>query len=191
MANETMPAAEFQALPLEFIIATPLMAAVKAQAVAAQATLDFIRGLTNPVPNDKGIDVVEPVTVNFEVEYKENDNSKKASIKVPLLSIVPIPHLRIDSLNIDFKFEVSHTFVDRKSLEAAATMEIGTGKALSLWVSASLKGSVSSKSSEETTTNRSGQLSISVHASEAPIPEGLARILTVLAKTIQVDTEPA
>jgi hypothetical protein len=184
MANVTIPAAEFQALPLEFIIATPLLAAVKAQAVAAQATLDFINGLIKT-------DTREPISVKFKVKYRENDEIKEAEIDAPLLSIVPIPHLRIDSLNIDFKFEVSHTFADRKSLETGASVEIGTGSALSPWVSASLKGSVSSKSSEENTINRSGQLSISVHASEAPIPEGLARILTVLAKTIQVDTNPA
>ncbi len=182
MANATIPATEFQALPLEFIVATPLMAAVKAQAIAAQATLDFINGLIKT-------DTREPISVNFKVKYRENDQIKEAEIDAPLLSIIPIPHLRIDSLNIDFRFEVSHTFADRKSLEAGATLEVGTGGALSPWVSASLKGSVSSKSSEETTINRSGQLSISVHASEAPIPEGLARILTVLAKTIQVDTK--
>jgi hypothetical protein len=44
MANEIQPAVEFQALPLEMIIAAPLTAAVKAQRAAAEATLDFIRG---------------------------------------------------------------------------------------------------------------------------------------------------
>jgi hypothetical protein len=49
-------------------------------------------------------------------------------------------------------------------------------------VQATLKGSVSSSSSSEATTNRSGTLDITVRASEAPIPEGLARLLTLLSR---------
>ena len=40
-----MPAnigAELQALPLEYMLGTPLTAAIKAQALAAQTTIDFI-----------------------------------------------------------------------------------------------------------------------------------------------------
>jgi hypothetical protein len=35
--------------------------------------------------------------------------------------------------------------------------------------------------------NRSGVIEITLHASEAPIPEGLARVLNLLAKTIPAD----
>jgi hypothetical protein len=47
-----------------------------------------------------------------------------------------------------------------------------------------LKGSVTSRSSTESTTNRSGHLEITLHASEAPMPEGLARILSLLAHAV-------
>ncbi|MEK7871726.1 MAG: DUF2589 domain-containing protein, partial [Nitrospirota bacterium] len=60
-----------------------------------------------------------------------------------------------------------------------------SGAMLSPWVSASLKGSVSSKSAEESTMNRSGSLEITMHASESPMPEGLAKILNLLSNSIQ------
>lgn len=65
MANtEIQPAAEFQALPLEFIVAAPLIAAVKAQAVAAQATMEFVTKFKNDI-------------VQFEFESEQDGSVKK------------------------------------------------------------------------------------------------------------------
>jgi len=63
-------------------------------------------------------------------------------------------------------------------------LEAKTGALVSPWVSATLKGSVSSKSSEESMMNRSGVLEITIHASESLMPEGLAKILGILANSI-------
>jgi hypothetical protein len=183
MANtEIQPAVEFQALPLEFIVASPLIAAVKAQAMIAETTKGFITKLID----DKG----KPITVDFTIAYKETDTSgktqnKSAMINAPLLSLVPVPHLRIDSLTTHFKYEISQTAKVASSKDLGVDLEAKSGALLSPWVSASLKGSVSSKASEESTMNRSGVLEITVHASEAPIPEGLAKILNLLAGSIQ------
>ncbi|MFY9270952.1 MAG: DUF2589 domain-containing protein [Candidatus Manganitrophaceae bacterium] len=180
--NEIQPAAEFQALPLEFIVASPLTAVVKAQAVAAEATRGFIMQMMK----DK-----KPITVDFDVEYQSNETgkgkgqTKTMSIRAPLLSIVPVPHLKIDALTVHFRYEISQISKSNEVSEKGVEMGAQTGALLSPWASATLKGSVSSKSSEESTTNRSGLLEITVHASEAPVPEGLAKILSLLANSIQ------
>lgn len=172
MANtEIQPAAEFQALPLEFIVAAPLIAAVKAQAVAAQATIEFVEKFKGD-------------NVQFEFESKQEGTPKKNKVNAPLLSIVPVPHLRIDSLTVNFRYEISQTVKEASSLEKGVEMDVKGGALLSPWVSATLKGSVSSRSSEESTMNRSGTLEITVHASEAPMPEGLAKILSLLATSV-------
>lgn len=183
MANtkEIQPAAEFQALPLEFIIAAPLTSAVKAQAIAAEATKGFL---------DLMIKDGKPITVDFKTKYNYIDDtgtskSKELEINAPMLSIVPVPHLRIDSLSIHFKYEISQTAKSTEASEKGIEFGAKTGALLSPWASASLKGSVSSKSAEESTMNRSGSLEITVHASESPIPEGLAKILNLLANSIQ------
>lgn len=69
------------------------------------------------------------------------------------------------------------------------SLEAGTTGLLANFVKASLKGNVSSQSSSESVMNRSGVLEITLHASEAPIPEGLARILNLLAKTIPAENK--
>lgn len=184
--NEIQPAAEFQALPLEFIIASPLTAVVKAQAVAAEATRGFIAEMIDKTSN-------KPVSVDFNIDYRlgeGNGNGKGSmtalSVKAPLLSMVPIPHLRIDSLTVHFRYEISQIAKSAAASEKGVEFGAQTGAMLSPWASATLKGSVSSRSSEESTMNRSGSLEITIHASEAPIPEGLAKILSLMAKSIQV-----
>lgn len=175
---EIRPAAEFQALPLEFIVSAPLIAAVTAQARAAEATKAFIESLID----DNG----KPINVDFKVKHRDGGDIKETDISAPLMSIVPIPHLQIDSLNVDFRFEISQTYTDKNTRDKECSVAVETGGALSPWVKGSLRGSVSSKSSEESSMNRSGQIKISVHASEAPMPEGLAKVLNLLASTIEI-----
>lgn len=185
--TQLQPGAEFQALPLEFIIATPLVAAVKAQSAAAEATKGFILALM-----DKD---GKPITVEFNVDAVEEKGPaaagaepavpRKVNIKAPLLSIVPIPHLRIESLTTHFKFEITQTEKSAQAKGFSIDLDAKSGAAMSPWVSASLKGAVSSKSSQESLMNRSGVLEITVQASEAPMPEGLSKVLGFLANSIQ------
>jgi outer membrane usher protein FimD/PapC len=178
MAETTVPAAEFQALPLEFVVAAPLTAAIKAQAIAAQATRSFLEGMIDQKTK-------KPIPVRFGVEVEDEKGKKKATvIDAPLLALVPVPHLRIDSLDIEFQYEITQTYRDTRETSKSADISASTGGLLSPWVKASISGSISNKTSVESTTNRSGSLSISVKASEAAIPEGLARILTLLANSI-------
>lgn len=186
MARDINAGAEFQALPLEYMIATPLIATVKAQASAAQATRAFIEQMIDPKTR-------KPIAVNFEVDYKdEKGGSNSTAFNAPLLAVVPVPHLRIDSLDIDFKYSVSQTIGNTNSFEWGVESELTAGAGWG-WGHAdiSVKGHVQSKSAEESSVNRSGTLAIKVHASEAPIPEGLARVLTILANTLQAASEKA
>jgi len=184
--TNVLPASDFQSLPLDFIIAAPLVAAVNAQRTAAETTKSFIESFLNPVSDSgKPTGAFEPKTANFNLKVQETDangkgQTRNVQLNVPLLSLTPVPHLRIDSLTTHFKYEVSQ-IVGQKKDETKQGEASGAVKYLPFF-EASLKGSLSSSSSEQSTTNRSGMLEITVHASEAPIPEGLARLLSVLAK---------
>jgi len=184
---QVQPAAEFQALPLEYIVSAPLVAAVRAQSAVAETTRNFIESMLYEENGKK-----KPVVVEFTAALKDSegaDSTKKGqevTISAPMLSIVPIPHLRIDSITTNFKYEISQTSKKSNEKEAEAKLNVKTGAALSPWVSASLEGRVSSKSSSESVMNRSGTLEITVHASEAPMPEGLAKVLGLLSSAIEV-----
>lgn len=164
-------AAEFVGLPLDDIVATPLLAAVRAQSQAAKSTLEFIQGLADQ-------------TVKFQWAVQNGKNQVASTFSGPLLSMVPVPHLRIDALTTTFRYEINQLRKETKEQQAALKGEAKLGWLLSKFASFQLDGSLSGRSSEESTMNRSGSLEITVHASEAPMPEGLARILSCLASTI-------
>ncbi|MFZ5479063.1 MAG: DUF2589 domain-containing protein [Myxococcota bacterium] len=173
---EQKPFTEFQALPLELMIATPLIAAVRAQAAAAEATLKFIEELKD--------------ASNAEFKLKAQDPQTGAvekTISVPKLALVPVPHLRIDSIHIGFRFEVRQVSKVTKETAGQAELKVGTGAALSPWVEGSLHGSISTRTASESESNRSGTYEVAVQASEAPIPEGLARVLSALTAAIRTE----
>ncbi|MEI6766945.1 MAG: DUF2589 domain-containing protein [Bacteroidota bacterium] len=176
--NEVFAAAEFQALPLEFIVSAPLLGVIKAQTVATQTTKDFIEQFKKD-------------SIEFTVKTASESTGQSAAtstvetkINAPLLSMVPIPHIRIDSFTTSFKYEISQVQTIKKSTEGGGDVTIGAAGILSKFVDISLKGNVTSSKSSESVLNRSGSLDITLHASEAPMPEGLARILSLLSKTI-------
>ena len=175
-----LPVGDFQALPLDFIISAPLLAVVRAQRDAALSTRDFITSLMTKDANDAN--KLTPMAVNFDLQYHDGETNKEIKLDVPLLSIVPIPHMRFDSITTHFKYEISQIVGTKRDNAAQGALDAGI-KYLP-FLDASLKGSLSTTSSEQSTTNRSGALEITVHASEAPIPEGLARLLSLLARAV-------
>lgn len=185
-----LPAADFQALPLDFLIAAPLVAVVNAQKQAALSTKAYIESFLDKVPSTTADAPVrfKPQTANFNLDFQETNANgvsiqKSVHLDVPLLSIVPVPHLRIDSLTTHFKYEVSQVVGTKR--DSSKQGELNAGVKYLPFFEASLKGSLSSTASEQSTTNRSGMLEITVHASEAPMPEGLARLLSLLAKVAE------
>lgn len=183
-APTAFPGADFQALPLDVIIAQPLLAAVKAQKASAVATSDFINSF---IEKDKDNNNGSPLMLSFNSEVTTGTDSLKTTQKVtvnaPLLSILPIPNLKIDSLTIDFKYEVTQTLTDSKENSKGADLAAKVG--FPLW-GVNLSGHISSTSKQESTMNRSGFLEITVHASQAPVPEGLAKVLNFLTNSFTV-----
>lgn len=186
----TLPAADFQALPLELLIASPLIAVVNAQKATAETTRSFITSFLTKVPSSGGTDSTDrfvPQTVNFDlnVQNQASDGSiiaQTVKMDVPLLSMVPVPHLRIDSVTTHFKYEVTQIVKSTSETAKQVAGEASLGLKIIPFLNMSLKGSLSSRAAEESSTNRSGMLEITVHASEAPMPEGLARLLSLMAK---------
>lgn len=183
MAENLIPAAEFQALPLSYIVAEPLKAAVDAQAIAAKTTQNFIEGL---LKDGKPTTVDFRAAVNAGTDASGQAITKEVQVSAPLLAMVPVPHLRIDSLTVHFKYEISAIDRTAQSTDRSGEVNVSSGSMLSPWVQASLKGSVASRSSSESVMNRSGILEITINASEAPMPEGLAKIIGILNNAITV-----
>ena len=95
----TVATSALQGIPFSSLIGGPLNAAIDAQVNAAKSTVDFIQnvGLTGPPENRR------PIQVEF-IYYVDGRETK---LMVPLLTIVPIPYLAVDEVEINFKASIS------------------------------------------------------------------------------------
>lgn len=176
-SNVSTVGSEFQALPLDFIISAPLVAAVQAQGSIAATTKAFLQDVAGQ-------------TVNFKAQTDGNGGKVTREVNAPLLACVPVPHLRIDSLTTHFKFEINQVVKETDNTKSNCEGSLG-GSGLAALLNLSIKGGLAHECSREATTNRSGMLEVTVHASESEMPAGLEKLLSWLTSGIQETTSPA
>ncbi|GFD71442.1 hypothetical protein KUL113_08620 [Tenacibaculum sp. KUL113] len=187
---------ELNSLDFNVYVGGPLQAAIQAQTAASMATVNFIKEVgfeksndpANPdslryvdfqyeksVPNpdydpDKAVDASNPKFIKSEIE-----------IKVPFLTMLTIPSIRIDEVNIDFNARLSSTETSNVSSEFAASAELGINyKIVNFKASASYKRNTSQGVKVDKTYN----LGVKVRAVNDELPEGLSRILNMLEDSI-------
>lgn len=175
-----------QGLPFDNLIGGPLNACVRAQADAAQTTLGFIQsvGLEDDENGNK-----KAVYVYFSFVQ----GGRKAVMSVPLLTIVPIPYIAINTIDINFKATVtgveSSSFTEELSEEYHRDQK--TGK-LNIWKAkaTSIKTSLSSKKDSKSTSDSSfsieSTIDVAVHASQDSMPAGMAKILEMLGSAMDL-----
>ena len=179
-------------LPFENIIGSPLDAAIKAQAMSANTTIAFIKevGFRQDAKNDK----LEPLGgntdsgfgdiryVNFAYEKKNPDGTTaKGGLKVPILTIVPIPMLRIEEMTIDFSTKISEsTQQSTDEAEKSAYSGSGGGSVMGFSVRVSVSGSKETRNKTSQKYSMDTSLDIHVRAVGDELPAGLNRILGIL-----------
>lgn len=172
-------AGELQALPFGSLIGGPLDAAIEAQAKAAVSSVKFIKAIGF---NDDGS--VQNVT------FTAKKGDQETEITVPLLTIVPIPFIRIDEMTIDFKANISSSNESEdKTAQSTSKNAKVSASARYLFFKANLEASVSSKKDSESTKKSKYSvettIDVHVHAVQDELPAGLSKMLNILADTIQ------
>ena len=149
-------------LPFESLIGGPLSACVLAQRQAAETTKEFIENVGFKTKGNS--EDLEVISMNFL--FQQNGMYKKLS--VPLLTIIPIPYMTIDSIDIGFRADM------------VATKE---GKLYGKFSNA--KDSSVVKNSKYDIRN---QIDVNIHASSSSMPPGMAALLDIFGnRCIQVN----
>jgi len=193
MAIDTTPSQvatnALQALPFGNIIGGPLKACIEAQAMAAKTSWNFIQevGLnTDPETGEK-----KAVNVSFQFIK----DGRIAQLNVPLLTIVPIPYIAIQTIDISFKANInasaSNSKVENESthVEAGAaghaTLNVGIFK-----VSTDFHANYSSKKDSTATQDSKYSveytMDVAVKAGQDSMPAGLAKVLELLGNSLDV-----
>lgn len=175
-----MPIAEqFAGLEMDKLIGAPLTAAADASIQLANSTADFI----NKVGFD-GNGNLRTVAFGYQHRSANEDgttNLDEMKVDVPMLAIVPIPNLQVDEVNILFDMEVKQSEKSESSLDVGvqlnATAKFGP-------VKVSVTGNVSAHQSNTRSSDNSAKYHVDVRATNHGIPEGLARVLDMMAANI-------
>ena len=160
--------------------------------------------LFDPLEEEEA-DVGSVKMVSFSYEKTGDDGSiSKFHISVPLLTIVPIPFIRIDEMNINFtaKLSEAHTSSDTstdtaKDSESSKSYSSTSSRSSSWWwrssrrsysQNSSYSSSHNSSSSESSSTSRYNteyKMNIQVRAVQDDMPAGLSKILELLNSSIK------
>jgi len=189
------------ALPMEQIIGGPLQAVVKAQALAASSTVDFIQSVgLNPAPGGGGAQTARTVDFSFQRRVPAREDgaggasdvltTETVQLTVPLLTIVPVPFIRVKEATIDFEAQVSSSTLNTTDSTFGVSAEASGG----FWgVKFSVKASYTRNTKTSDQVNRSSTLKVHVYAVQDEIPAGLDRVLTILQTAIDdgVEAQPA
>jgi hypothetical protein len=190
---------ELSQIPFAHLIGSPMKAAIEAQALAAQSTVEFIQKVGFKQPSagapdalftapDQDADVGEIRNVTLEYrKLDENDAQTNFSLTVPLLTIVPIPYLRIDEMTIDVKAKLTDSI--KRDTNTSFSLDTSVGGSYSaFWspvkldfrVNAAFKTSASTQAS----STRDYSMEIHVRAVQEDMPGGLSRIIDILESAI-------
>jgi Protein of unknown function (DUF2589) len=192
MPNGTEATALLSQIPFDSVIGGPLKAAVAAQGQAAIASADFIKAVGFKAPSGDAAGPLDPVNVTFTYQQgptTPGGQPTNVTLTVPILTIVPIPYLRIDTMTLDFKTSINST-TEASTSETSSFAAEGSLKAQVGWgiFSASLSGSVSSKKDSTSTKNSRYSveytIDVNVHAVQDDMPAGMAKVLNILTDAI-------
>jgi hypothetical protein len=207
------PGQELSSIDFESMIGGPLVAVINAQAQAAMSTVNFIKevGFKKPTTEEEAggdTSTEDPIYVMFKypkeispyqpavaadptatppVEAKAAVPAvyETQELKVPILTILPIPFIRVEETTIDFNAKINSVEYRKtdSSLKVDASLEAKAGW---LWGSAKLKVSTSYQRSttEGNSVNRTYSLAVHVKAVQDEMPAGMEKMLSILESVI-------
>ncbi len=184
-----------QVMELQQLIAGPLIATIEADSLSAQKYLDYLMRIAfesyNPVTGETG----ELRMLTFTYNEQDVNGSRRQTVRIPILTLVPLPLLQIQEADFDFDIKIldalSQTTEEKFSLEEGK--EIPTTQEDN---GLKLRVSLAPKQGEQSGTSNvqqslSANMKIKVKMRQADVPAGLSNLLHLTANNIQVEDASA
>lgn len=150
---------QMKGIPFHHLIGGPLKACIVAQEQASMSTWHYIR--------DVGLESgKEAVMVSFSFI----SNGSKAHLRIPLLTLVPVPYFSIDTLEISFKAKVTGINANASNSESKISATYAT------------------TSSDTMTTKLENTIDVAVRATQDHVPSGLSKVLGFMEQSVAPDS---
>lgn len=175
---------ELAAIDFEDLIGGPLMAVIKAQAKAAITTTNFVQSFAFK-QGTSGAQELQTVSFDFGQVLDSSLTSSLSNlttIKVPLLTIIPIPYVRVDSMTIDFNVNLHSTSKTTFSNDFTFSSQ-ASGSYFGIGFSASVSDRNTYQS--DSTVDDTYSMHVNVHAVQDQMPGGMGQVLGIFSSIIQ------
>ena len=179
----------FKGIPIADLISAPLLASCEAQARICKDIVSFVKSLIKEDGTPQTLDFI----LNRMVADNKGELQKVASkIKAPILGLVPIPGLLIDDVEIEFSMvhstSSSQTQHDEKQDNSSKKhKKDNLNPQLQEWLNEEtlqINGNLSSTNKTNRSTDNSAKYHIKLSAKQHQVPEGMARIIDMMAHSI-------
>lgn len=213
-------AQQFSGLPIDSLIAGPLLATAKANANMAFTQTQFLLDTCfNKTTTGTGTDTTvnyTPIMIQMELSRGVLTPGTPASgttaatpttiqnvstiFSLPLMTIMPLNSLAVDNLDVDFEMEVKSSAGEEQTDTSSSETSAQVGfEAKAGWgpFSVTITGNASYDSKEASTHNshysrsNSAKYTIKVHAGQLPLPLGVTTIIDAYAKNVSPIQMPA
>ncbi len=123
--------------------------------------------------------------VTFQYKLASEEGESTGEVKVPLLTIVPIPYLSIKTFDLDFAVKINETYVRDYSAESEQKSfgyAYGHGRGGGAGFGTTMARQSNYKSTGNTETSM--DLKVKIHAANDDMPAGMSRILGILESNL-------
>ena len=177
-----------QGLPFDNLIGGPLSACIQAQNDAAMTSINFINNVC--LNEDKETGEKSAIYVSFSFIQ----NGRKVVINVPMIAIVPIPYIAINSIDISFKATVNGVESESSSTETEyeskgnkkSTRKSGLFRRKTTTINSTFSTKRDSKSTQDSKFSVEATIDVAVHAGQESMPAGMAKILEMLGAAMDL-----
>ena len=127
-------------------------------------------------------------TVDFRYDQKVMTPGGQSwdshAISLPLMSMVPIPYLRVDTLEVDFNVKLTGTETSTRTTSDDLKV---SGRFVKPAVSIRAGLTMKQNKGQSSTVNRSYDLAVKIKSSQAEMPPGVERLINLMDKLISED----
>jgi hypothetical protein len=177
-------------LPMGELIGGPLIAVVSAQKDLADVMIGYINTVGFDPENAAKARMLEfnikrPIAVGDEISTTE------VSMQAPLLGLLPMPALLVDTVTIDFQMEVSTATSSKSNTNAEVSASASGGFFGQKY---SVSGKVSTSKENTRSTNQTAKYQVHVEAKQQPQTECMGKLMDLLAsctEPVQIAVSPA
>jgi Protein of unknown function (DUF2589) len=158
---------------------------IDAQAKAAVSTANFVNTMGFTQADADGVREAVMIEFTYATTNATTGEVQTSVMGVPLLTILPVPYLRVKTCSIEFNAKISG-FTKSETMASSSLSTTMSSRADVWFASTSMSTTFSSTVERKDTTSESREFSmrVRVEAVQDEMPGGLSKVLSILEEAI-------